>query len=57
MFGGVERLTVHTNEPLARLRAAAPNDALEGRPVGEQAPEPVLETEGGLDDELGQIVR
>jgi len=29
MFGGVERLTVRTNKPLARLRAAAPNDTLE----------------------------
>src|SRR5262249_37781291 len=50
MFDGVERLTVCTNELLARLCPAAPGDALEGRPVGEQAPEPVPEAEGGLDD-------
>jgi hypothetical protein len=44
MFSGVERLTVRTNELLARFRGAATDDTLEGRPVGEQAPEPVLET-------------
>jgi len=53
MFGGVERLTVRTNKLLAWLRATAPNDTLEGRPVGEQAPEPMMKTESGLDDELG----
>src|SRR5262249_24113322 len=57
MFSSVERLTVRTNKLLARLRAAAPNDTLEGRPVGEQAPEPMMKTESGLDDELGSVVR
>jgi len=46
----VELLTVRTNELLARLRTAAPGNALEGRPLGEQAPETVLEAQSGLDD-------
>ena len=33
MFGGIERLMVHTDELPAWLRAAAPDDALEGRPL------------------------
>jgi hypothetical protein len=57
MFGGVQRLTVHTDELLTRLRAAASDDALEGRHVGKQSPESALQAESRLDDELGQVVR
>jgi len=53
VFGGVQRLAVHTDEVLARLRATASDNAPEGCAVGKQAPEPVLQTESGLDDELG----
>ena len=52
MFGGIERFIVHTDELPARSRAAAPDDTLEGRPVSKQSPEPVLQTESSLDDEL-----
>jgi hypothetical protein len=52
MFGGVKRLAVRTDELLAWLRAAAPDDTLEGRPVSKQSPEPVLQTESSLEDEL-----
>src|SRR5262249_22435550 len=56
MLGGVERLTVHADEMLARLRPAASSDAPEGRAVGQQAPESTRQTERRLDDELGQVV-
>ena len=57
MLGGVECLAVRPNDLLARLCAAPPWDALEGRAASEQAPKPVLQTERGLDNELGQVVR
>src|SRR5262245_19857142 len=57
MFGGVESRAVHLDELPARLRTTASGDALEGRAVGEQSPEPVLQTEKSLDDKLGQVVR
>src|SRR5258706_7906580 len=52
----VEIVPVRTNELLARPRAAAPANALEGRPLCEQAPEPARDAESGLDDELGALV-
>jgi hypothetical protein len=56
MFGSIERLTVSTDELPARLRAAAADDTLKGRPVGKQSPESVVQTESRLDNELGQIM-
>src|SRR5262245_43197833 len=44
-FGDIERFVVHTDELPARLRAAASDDTLEGRPVGKQSPGSVVETE------------
>jgi len=56
MLDGVERLAIHADDLSSRLRAAAP-DALESRPPGEEAPEPLLKTERPLDGELSDVVR
>jgi hypothetical protein len=56
VLGGIEFLTVSTNQLLAGLRAATPGDTLEGCTVSERAPKPMLETKTGLNDELGQVM-